>query len=259
MRETYGSIDALTANVPDTTDVDAGEDENQITLYIDNPTDLSRDNVTVSLKSLNTAGTGGGGTVWATTRAKYKLDLPFGPTTAADEGLVLVASAPDTTKWRIEFLSDADVGAGAALGITWMAVCGRSDVSAYLAQKTHRADAILPAAGAWTDATDTPNQQGVQPYRFVNWSVIYTQGSATGAPKFRTIWTDSLGNEFEDTGANVALVQLAAPVGPTGTNKYTFASENLGDFDKVRLEAAESGDTANPGNLAIFVSARSNL
>ena len=259
MNKTYGKIDTMTANVAIDQEFDAGADENQIALYIDNPVDLSRDGVLVSIKSLNTAGPGGGNTVWATTQAQAKLAAPFGPTNNADEGLLLVASAPNTEKWRIEFLSTADQAG--PLGITWMAVCGRSNQPEYLTQRLHLLPQALPAGGAWVTPVD---QQGIQPFRFISWSVLYTRASATGAPKFRVMWTDVFGNTFEDTGSNTNLnVNLAEPVGPVppgaGAQLYTFAAENFGAFDQVRLEAAESGDTANPGTLGIFMAARSNL
>lgn len=262
MNKTYGKIDTMTAGVPIAQDMDAGADENQIALYIDNPVDLSRDNnVVVSLKSLNTAGAGGGNRIWATTQAKAKLAAPFGPTTNSDEGLLLVASAPNTEKWRIEFLSSSDLGGGAPLGITWMAVCGRSNQPEYLTQRLHLAPQVLPPAGAWVAPAD---QQGVQPFRYISWGVSYTRASVTGAPKFRVIWTDAFGAPFEDTGSNTNLnVNLAEPVGPVPPDAnpqlYTFAAENFGAFDQVRLEAAEAGDTANPGTIVIFMAGRSNL
>lgn len=259
MRETYGTVSALAAGASEHSDFDAGGDDNQITLYIDQSHDLTDTPLLVSIKSLNTAGTGGGSTVWSTLQAQARVIDAYGPATNADEGLLLSASAPNSTKWRIEF---ENLGGAAALpaDITWMAVCGRSVTPHFMAQKVHLAAQDLAAAGAWVVPAD---QYGVQPLRFVSFGVTYVAASATGGPKFRVIWTDALGNSFEDTASNAALIQLSEPVGPVpgaaaGSQSYTFAAENLGAYDRVRLEVAEAGDTANPGNVELWISGRSN-
>lgn len=258
-----GQVSDLTN--PVTGHSDWGDGNSQLTLYVDQPNPLLGPvelpaGVTITVKSYNRIGYEGGDAVWETTQAQTILYTTFGPsnTSNPDEGVLLAASAPNAERWIVSFEPFGVVGQ-LTFPIKWMAVIGHSATPHIMTQRLHMAATALQN-GTWSIPND---QRGVQPLRFVCWSVQYAAASATGSPKFRVIWSDSLGNGFEDTGSNTyANINLSEPVGPVvggvATQTYTFAAENYGAFDKVRLEAQESGDPANPGTLTSWISGRSN-
>ena len=263
MRFSYGQIGTILAaggGVGQVTDMDAGDDANQLSLYIDQQPTLT--GVMVIVSALVQSGGSGGSVEWKTVEARASLSVPYGPATNPDEGLLLTANVLSATRWRIEFkvTGGSDVVANPA--IKWMAVRSRTDTVGLLPQMVHRAVAALPAAGAWTGSVDTPDKTGMARFKDITWSISYTRGAVGGFPRFRAIWKDSLGTEFQDAitfPSSIELAYIDGPVPPDGTAlNYIFSSINMAAFSSVRLEASEAGVPATPGTLAIWLSARTS-
>lgn len=126
---------------------------------------------------------------------------------------------------------------------------------------------LLPAAGAFITPEWFPIPKGTT--RITYW-ITFTRGSATSQPVFEHHYsngTEDAREIIQDDSSltitapngvvDLALERLKGPV-PADGNAITYALtyERLpAATTRVRLLAAEVGDTANPGTIQIFVTA----
>lgn len=140
----------------------------------------------------------------------------------------------------------------------------------------HRASAALPAAGAFDDTPSfTPIKKATadSPAGTLSITLNYTAdvGATNGYPGFYIAWEVELPNGDTKTiydTVDIATVTPDNADGPVRQLRARVECESLMDGSDawdgrvvdvypgaigVRIEAAEVGDTANPGTLAIYL------
>ena len=133
---------------------------------------------------------------------------------------------------------------------------------------TFRAAAILLAAGAWDVA---PLEISVAGFRWLTLFLTYTRGAAGGAVDFQaesspnsadTVLEDWFTQTLYAPGVMAAGTDIVSRVqrelitylatGAAAENFVFGPIEIGGAVERMRVRARESGDVANPGNIAIY-------
>lgn len=139
----------------------------------------------------------------------------------------------------------------------------------------HRAASALPAAGAYDDGPAFVSLTKITDGDVVGVVLNYTvdPGATNGYPAFKVVWempVDSNGTVAEVyQTVDLSTVTPDAQDGPVRQLVMRAECEDLADAEdgwtgrtvdvlpgarSVRIEAAEFGDTSNPGTLAVYFS-----